>query len=128
MTRPPLLLGVGVCVVGNVTICLGQNVFKLAHLRLQQQADEARATPDDVEARSPANEDVSPTRDAGERQQLLRKPSQKSDDSQSDDNQKRVDKSYLRSPLWWAGVCLLTCVHDQHEAVLVKLILGTQLR
>lgn len=117
------LIGIVTAIVGNVLISIALNLQRYAHIRLRQKWDKnqdskstSKHTRDAKSSKgssngSKARNDSKDGRKPGETQPLLGNRSD-SGDEQEGHPQGNVDnvpeKSYLRSPLWWAGQILMT--------------------
>nr|OQO24559.1 hypothetical protein B0A51_07730 [Rachicladosporium sp. CCFEE 5018] len=88
------LIGIVIAMVGNVLISLALNTQRYAHMRLSKERDQA-------ESKRKSEEST----ESGETVPLLAKHD-RDDKEQTDDADK--NKSYLRSPIWWIGITLMT--------------------
>ncbi|KAK6430595.1 hypothetical protein LTR95_013250 [Oleoguttula sp. CCFEE 5521] len=89
------LIGIVIAMVGNVLISLALNTQRYAHMRLSKERDQAESKRKSEEASA-----------SGETVPLLSKHTDSEDKEKDDEAEK--SKSYLRSPIWWIGITLMT--------------------
>lgn len=118
---PSPLIGVAICVCGNTLISLSLNLQKLAHQRLASKSPNGASTERSPLLETPARPrlraSVSDPDLRGADALLLpvsedeeargHRGDDRGDDKRDGDDQKKLDKSYLKSPLWWSGMLLL---------------------
>jgi magnesium transporter len=86
------LIGIAICLSGNVVISFALNIQRLAHERIQRRR--AAAVRDRPEA-SPATYGT------------LHPPKRNGDDGDDGDEDEENEAVYLRSKLWWTGLVLM---------------------
>ncbi|KAH3952977.1 hypothetical protein HBI56_115970 [Parastagonospora nodorum] len=110
------LIGIITAIVGNVLISFALNMQRYAHIRLDRewQAKErqrkkrsingSRLLEDDATKASTAASELDPL--------IAQRPELRSEDSSSSseggEEEAYKQKSYLKSPYWWAGIILMT--------------------
>ncbi|EGG05386.1 uncharacterized protein MELLADRAFT_88080 [Melampsora larici-populina 98AG31] len=110
MTSPTTasLIGVAISICGNVGISIALNLQKLAHQRLQTSSNQNNSSP--LPAK-PARE-FDEAADASEQTPLVSSDNPASPRYASQANSSNLDSSsklsYLRSPIWWLGILLMT--------------------
>ncbi|KAH9818724.1 magnesium transporter NIPA-domain-containing protein [Melampsora americana] len=109
MTSPTTasLIGVAISICGNVGISVALNLQKLAHQRLQTSSNQDNSSQLPAKRTSEFDE----ASDASEQTPLMSSndsasPGYVSVNNSSSDSSSKV--SYLRSPIWWFGILLMT--------------------
>lgn len=108
MTSPTTasLIGVAISICGNVGISIALNLQKLAHQRLQTSSNQSNSS----SLPAKPTDEFNAASDASEQTPLISSDNSaqyasETNDSNSDSSSK---VSYLRSPIWWLGILLMT--------------------
>lgn len=109
------IIGIVTAIVGNILISFALNIQRYAHIKLHQERSLRRE-----KSKSPLRDsgygtlarDESGTggqhNGAGNEDLTRSFQSSNSKDSNSSDDEKEGDSSYLKSPYWWGGIVLMT--------------------
>jgi drug/metabolite transporter (DMT)-like permease len=106
------LIGIITAIVGNVLISFALNMQRYAHIRLDREWQEKERQRKKRSASGTtlsrlAEEERSKRTAANENDPLIAQ-SPDGGDSMSSEEGKEQQKSYLKSPYWWAGIILMT--------------------
>lgn len=115
------LIGVVTAIVGNVLISFALNTQRYAHMRLSREREEAerrnrrgqrKSNSYGAQQREAAEEqaEIVAKAERGEREPLLSRGSGKGGAEEEEDEEAGSvkEKSYLQSPIWWAGITMMT--------------------
>jgi drug/metabolite transporter (DMT)-like permease len=109
------LIGIITAIVGNVLISFALNIQRYAHIRLSRESNRKESWNSNGKQRASRNGNTNQPNPDGVEPDESEEPSPdhisesgSESTTRHTDNEDSRQETYLKSPYWWAGICLMT--------------------